>query len=319
MSNTIQWLVHSEPYVRYRTLLDLLHQPPDAAEVVAARADMLASPLIIELLSDLAAWPGETIANHKKATHLYHKLSFLADIGIQADDPGMQAIIGKIMGHISAQGVLEQPASIPVVFGGTGKDQWAWMLCDAPRLYASLLQMGVPYASLRQGLDVLAALIRDNGYPCAASPELGRFKGPGKRSDPCPYATLLMLSALLQSEDMHRPELHTGAECLLMLWEHSRDQSPYLFHMGTDFRKLKAPFIWYDILHVANVLSQMSWLHSDTRYMEIIDTIKAKQDDKGRYTPESVWTAWKAWDFSQKKQPSPWLTFAVLRILDRMI
>jgi hypothetical protein len=316
--SVMRWLLDSEPYVRYRTLLDLLGRDPDDAQVRQARTDMLHSPPIRDLLSGLEVWPGETINNHKKAGLLYHKLAFLAEVGIKADDPGVQAVLDTIMAHVSEQGVFELRENIPRAFGGTGEDMWAWLLCDAPRLYSALSKMGVPYAMIGKGLDALAALTRDNGYPCAASPKLGRFKGPGKRSDPCPYATLLMLSALLQTENKNRPELHTGAECLLSLWEHSREQSPFLFRMGTDFRKLKAPFIWYDILHVADVLSQMDWLLGDPRMLDMVNVIRSKADKDGRYTPESVWTAWKGWDFGQKKQPSPWLTFLALRILRHM-
>ena len=50
-------------------------------------------------------------------------------------------------------------------------------------------------------------------------------------------------------------EVRAGIECLLSLWENSREAHPYMFFMGTDFRKLKVPYIWYDLLHVADVLS----------------------------------------------------------------
>jgi hypothetical protein len=49
----------------------------------------------------------------------------------------------------------------------------------------------------------------------------------------------------------------------------------------------------------------------------MIAQIAAKRDENGRYTPESVWMAWKEWDFGQKRQPSPWLTLLVLRMLKR--
>jgi len=45
--------------------------------------------------------------------------------------------------------------------------------------------------------------------------------------------------------------------------------------------------------------------------------IRGKADDQGLFTPESEWKAWKGWDFSQKKQPSAWLTFLAYRILNR--
>jgi len=49
-----------------------------------------------------------------------------------------------------------------------------------------------------------------------------------------------------------------------------------------------------------------------------VANVRAKADDLGRFTPESVWKAWGEWDFGQKKTPSAWLTLITLRILKRM-
>ena len=87
--------------------------------------------------------------------------------------------------------------------------------------------------------------------------------------------------------------------------------------MGTDFIKLKAPLIWYDVLHVLDVLTQFGWLQQDPRLQELADLVRHKADAQGRYTPESMWKAWSEWDFGQKKAPSSWLTLLVLRALGR--
>lgn len=104
---------------------------------------------------------------------------------------------------------------------------------------------------------------------------------------------------------------------LLNLWKESMARHPYMFFMGTDFRKLKAPFIWYDILHVADTLSNFPQAIQNPDFISMINLIQHKADNHGRYTPESEWKAWKEWDFGQKKTPSPWLTFLALRILSR--
>jgi hypothetical protein len=88
--------------------------------------------------------------------------------------------------------------------------------------------------------------------------------------------------------------------------------------MGTDFRKLKAPLFWYDILHVLDVLSHFQWVRADKRFKQMLKIVESKADKDGRYVPESIWTAWKDWDFSQKKIPSQGLTFFVHRILKRI-
>jgi len=148
---------------------------------------------------------------------------------------------------------------------------------------------------------------------------LGKFRGPGRKDDPCPYATLVMLKMLSQLDEWKdSKEARVGAECLLNLWKKSKELHPYMFYMGTDFRKAKAPFIWYDILHVLDVLSQFEWLRNDKRIKEMVETVKSKANSEGKYSPESEWKAWKGWDFGQKKQPSRWLTFLVLRILKRI-
>jgi len=41
-------------------------------------------------------------------------------------------------------------------------------------------------------------------------------------------------------------------------------------------------------------------------------------DPQGRFSLESVWTAWKGWEFGQKKEPSRWLTLTAWRILTRL-
>jgi hypothetical protein len=91
-----------------------------------------------------------------------------------------------------------------------------------------------------------------------------------------------------------------------------------MFGIGTDFRKLKYPFIWYDILHVVDVLGRFPFVHADSRFCEMVATITAQADEEGRYTASSVYRAWKGWSFADKKKPSPWLTFLVLRIQKRI-
>jgi hypothetical protein len=109
-----------------------------------------------------------------------------------------------------------------------------------------------------------------------------------------------------------------GAESLLQLWEQRKERRPYLFAMGTDFAKLKAPVVWYDILHVLEVLTQFRHLRKDKRLLEMIDILKAKSNPEGRFTAESVWKAWSNWEFGQKKIPSFWLTLQAHKISKRI-
>lgn len=320
MNPPIDWLLEAEPWLAYRARLDLLGQPESEPQVELARQAMLADARVQALVAELAGWPGTVIASHKSAGQPFHKLTFLADLGLKAGDPGVDAIITRILEHQSAEGPFQLPTNVPEHFGGTGQEAWAWALCDAPLVVYALLKFGLQdEPAVQAAVAHLVGLVRDNGWPCAVSPELGKFRGPGRKDDPCPFANLAMLKALSAVAELRdSPASRTGAETLLSLWRESLAQHPYMFYMGTDFRKLKVPFVWYDLMHVLDVLSRFPWLRDDPRLLDMLEVLKGKADPQGRFTLESVWTAWKDWEFGQKKTPSRWLTLLAWRIVGRV-
>ncbi|MFQ6058422.1 MAG: hypothetical protein ACE5MB_06060 [Anaerolineae bacterium] len=314
------WLLESdEPWTRYRTLVDLLDRPRGDPEVQAARTEMLTHPQVQALIAE-AARPGYPLKHHNDAKHPLHKLAVLADFGLRADDPGMDEVVAAVMAHQSPEGAFQTVILVPKAFGGPGGEMWTWMLCDAPTILYALLAFGLGGdGHVQAAVEHLTNLIRENGWPCAASPDLGKFRGPGRKDDPCPYVNLIALKALARVPDLQdSPAAHTGAEMLLRHWEHQTGRKIYMFGIGTDFRKLKYPFVWYNILHMVDVLSRFPFVHADPRFREMMETITAQADGKGRYTANSMYRAWKDWSFADKKHPSPWLTFLVLRVIKRI-
>ncbi len=319
MKPPIDWLLAGEPFVAYRTRRDLLGEPEAAPDVRAARDAMLADPRVNALVQTLTGWPGKPLASHKSASQFFHVLGFLTDLGLSAEDPGMNQVVRAILAHRSDEGPFSLPTVVPTRYGGTGAEQWAWALCDAPLVVAGLARLGLQdQPAVRDAVAHLTGLVRANGWPCAVSKELGTFRGPGRKDDPCPFATLAMLRSLAEFPDLRDgAEARTGTETLLSLWADSHTRHPYMFFMGTDFRKIKAPLVWYDLLHVLDVLTRFPWLAPDPRLADMLAVLMAKADDDARFTPESVWLAWKDWEFGQKKAPSRWVTFLAWRILTR--
>ncbi len=320
MKAPLEWLMDSEPWIQYRTRLDLLRQSEHDSEVQAAHSAMLSNDQVQCLIKELSNWPGVVISSHKSAGQLVERLTFLADLGLTAKDPGMTLIMERILEHQSIEGPFQLPVNIPEHYGGSGKDSWAWALCDAPLILYALAKFGLSeYPAVKNAAGFLVGLIRENGWPCAVSKELGKFHGPGKKSDPCPYANLAMLKALSEMAEYRDSQAcHIGAETLLNCWDESAASHPYMFFMGTDFRKLKVPFVWYDLIHVLDVLSKFVWIKEDARFRDMFYILKNKADPDGRYTLESTWTAWKEWEFGQKQEPSRWLTLAAWRIINRV-
>jgi hypothetical protein len=320
MKLPVDWLLQGPAWIRYRTRIDLLGEKDSSPAAVSDRKEMLRDGQIAGVIASLEGWPGAPVKNHKQADLPYHKLAFLAEIGMRRGDPKLDGIVRKILKQMTADGIPRMPILIPKAFGGSGRAEQAWVLCDAPVLLHSLTKMGYgAEAPVRQGMRALADRARENGWPCAAAPELGRFRGPGRKDDPCPLANLLMLKVLAEDASFAKSAaVRNGLEAALSLWAARKSRKPYLFGMGTDFAKLKAPFIWYDLLHELDVLSRFPAARTDARFRQMIRLLESKADHEGRFLPESVWMAWKGWEFNNKKEPSRWITLLALRILKRV-
>lgn len=320
MEKMTDWLTSGPPWVEYRSRVDLFQEGEGSPAVQTARERLIEHPQVHAILEELASWPGAALKSHKSAGHLLHKLTFIADLGLRQGDSAVDKVIERVLAHQSDEGPFEIVMNIHPRYGGKGEDEWVWMLCDAPLTLYALVKFGLQDDTrIQTAVEHLSGMVRENGWPCVVSKKAGSFRGPGKKGDPCPYANLAMLKVLAEFDEWQNSEAtRLGVEAALTLWAERRERHPYLFYMGTDFSKLKAPLIWYDILHVTDILTRFPWARSDKRLLEMVGVIQAKADTDVRYTPESVWMAWKGWDFGQKKEPSPWLTFLVRRMLNRI-
>lgn len=308
----------SDDWLKYPILLNLCHESKE--NLVEIRNAALADSRIKRYLTDITSFHGTLVTNHKNPDLPIHKLLFLLDLGFDTKIPEIKAAIEELLTHKDEHGIYQSMTNVPKHFGGIGEDVFSWCLCDAPLLLLALLKSGKDYHEyIKPGVDHLVSLCRDNGFPCAVSPELGRFRGPGKKDDCCPYATLIMADLLSYIPEYSNSQVAgSSVKALLNLWENSLSQHPYMFYMGRDFRKMKAPSCWYDIVSVAGVLSKYEFVREDPRFLEMIKHIKDKQDKDGLITPESVYQKLKDWDFGQKKEPSPYLTYLCYQIFERL-
>ncbi|MHC1783853.1 MAG: hypothetical protein AB9891_14060 [Anaerolineaceae bacterium] len=317
----IDWLLLSdEPWTRYRTRLDLLGEGEKSPAVMADRREMVVHPKVLELMDGMKSWGAAPFTRHSDAGYPIFKLTQLAEFGLRADDPGMDEICQNVMSHQSPDGAFQSVVSIPKAFGGDGVSHWTWMICDSPTLIYALLAMGYREDSrVQRAVDHLCSLISDNGYHCVVDSALGKFRGPGKKEDPCPIANLLVLRALSHASELwNHPAVKNSAEMLLGHWTAERGKKYYLFGIGKSYRKLKAPLVWYDRLHVCDALSKFPALQKDPRLQEMTQSLFEMEDENGRFTANSMYKTWDGWSFADKKNPSPWLTFLVLRIRNRM-
>ena len=315
---TEQLLESVEPWVRHSALVALTGQGPDAPDVISARGEMLAHPAFKAVIDECVGWPGKPVTRHNDATLLMHKLAFLADWGLDASDERIGAVTGRILADSSPEGALQSLIQVPEAYGGSGAAEMGWMFCDSPLLLYSMLSFGIgDEPVVKAAVEHLVRSVSPNGWRCLNSTP--KFRGPGRREDHCPYANLLALKALSLAPVHHESEaVKLGVEAQLNHWKNRRERKYYLFGMGTDFMKLKYPHVWYDVLHVLDVLSRFPWARGDERLIEMWSSVASRQGGDGLFVPESVWMAWKGWSFAQKKTPSPSLTLRVALIAKRL-
>jgi hypothetical protein len=326
MSTQISRLIdYDEPWTRYRTLVDILDYTPYSTKVSAARGEIIRHPQIQALITRASSFGDLPIKRHNDAGHPLYALSTLADFGCTSIDPGIGQLVEMIFSHQSPEGAFQSLVNVAKSFGGSGEDEWSWMACDAPTLLYVLLSFGLgDDQRVRRAVEHLIYLVTENGYRCCVAPELGRFRGPGRKSDPCPIANVFALKAFSMLPESGNGSIKDAGqvvnqvvEMLLSHWEKRKEVKYYLFGIGSDFQKLKYPYVWYDILHVGEVLSRFEYVFADTRFQEMVAAITDQADNEGRYRAGSMYQSWKGWSFADKKNSSPWLTFLVLRILKR--
>jgi hypothetical protein len=307
---TKEWLLSSDsPYIQY-----------NAEQFFNINTDhnkLLNDPFIEENIDLLSGWNKEILKNHNSPKLLMHRLALLADLGVKADDKPIKPIIMQILENFDEKNIPQVLIELPKVFGGTGIPGMAWMLCDFPVILASLLKMGIKNNKIKSTVLKLKEFARSNGYGCISS--IPKVRGPGKKDDFCPYANLVAAKALSgDSESINSKAAELACESLLYHWETKGQKKHYLFGIGTDFQKIKYPFVWYNILHMAEVLSRFKHIHKDKRFLEMTEVITGKADENLRFKPESIYMIHKTQDFGNKKEYSRIITLAVLKILKRM-
>ncbi len=305
----------SQPWVTFNTLLHLLQKGETDSAVQQAKVRLRSHPLVVRLLEEAQQWPGYPLPYPNDAAHPLHKIALLAELGFTLADPGVDRVAHAILTYQAPEGAFLSR----VVSGylGSGPAAWAWTLCDAPTLLYALLAFGLAeHPQVRRAVDHLASQVRAKGWPC-----LGSHLATDEFSwgdNQCPYANLLALKALAHDPQRNHAVLcHSGLEAQLSHWAHRARSRIYMFGIGRRFQQLAYPYIWYNIVHVVDVLSRFPSARQDMRFHEMLAIINAKQHPNGGFTPESVWPHYAAWDFGQTTSASPWLTYQIARINQR--
>lgn len=298
----LDWLLEGPAWLSYAVEKQLLDRKPVAEPA-------LNDPAIRTLVSNLKGDQGLRALKTGKISYtnrVYWDLFFLADIGFDVDDLGLEREARTVFDLQSEDGKFIAMNDMKPDF-----------FCIPTILLSSLKRMACTDPGLDEYIRVIKKSQRlDGGWHCAQQRAVGRRL---QDSDSCPMDNLNVLMLLGQFEEYQRdPGLKGALDLLLRHWEKQNEQwRPYGFGIGTDFKRLKYPAVKYGILRVLDVLSLFPHAVESKSFQGMIDFVRRKSRD-GKYLAESVVKFYSEFDFGQKKEPSRWITFLVQRIEKRI-
>lgn len=308
---TLAWLTGAdEPWVR-RIVRDQFDAKVDEPGLDDAVCD---HGLIRDLVRRIEEpWP--VLKGHNKSDHPLNLLRLLWELGGGAVEDRVRGVLGKIFSGDSADGLpltLQSGYKLPEPIPG-------WIMCDAPLYVGLAARVGMADdPRVRRAAEAVAGLAQSDGWGCVHRLE-GFTRGPGRKGDPCPMAILDALYALAPFPDIAGcPAVAAGVDTVHKHLVFAYDHKLFMFGAGRKFWRLRYPHAWYDAASVLSVLVMVDAGREDHRTSEMARRVLETADEMGRFTPLSIYMAWKGTDFGRKKEPSPTLTARMWTILNQL-
>jgi hypothetical protein len=307
-------------------LRDLLGRPADDPELLAARADVMATgpvPAILAAQRADGGWQEPGPGYLPKYTSAVWQVTFLAQLAADGADPQVRRGCEYVLDHARAP------------YGGFSADgrNTGLIHCLEGNLCAALLDLGMAGdPRLHEALDWLARSVTGEGIAPAgdkAAPVryyLSGNCGPGfacsaNDKQPCAWGAVKIGLALGKTPAGRRtPAIERAAEATAGFLL-SQDPAVADYPMGYSDKPNRSWFqfgypIGYvtDVLQNVEALALLGYAH-DPRLEPALRLILSKQDAAGRWRMEYTYNG-KTWaDIEEKGKPSKWVTLRALRVL----
>ena len=303
-SSVIQWLLESDPSIRWQVLRDLTDAPTD--EVAAERAKVATEGWGLQLLTGQEAdgfW-GAGTSNPEWVT--LQTLLLLRDMGLDPTSEQARHAVARVRDNVTWQGVLPQDAA------WHGKPLFAGEV--EPCINGRVVTVGSYFGQDLQGIvdRLLGEQMTDGGWNCEQ--ERGSTRGSF-------HTTICVLEGLLEYE-----RATGGSPAVTAARERGQE---YLLERRL-FRRLSTGEVidpaWtqfsfptgyhYDILRGLEHLRRAG-TPPEARMAEAIDLVASRRGADGRWPLENVHPGQlDAEPGVAEGQPSRWNTLRALRVLD---
>ena len=304
----IDWLLDSDPSIRWQVLRDLSGAP--AAEVAAERARVATEGLgarLLALQADDGLWGGAAWNRGWNST--MHVLMLLRDFGVDPASREARRAVGLVRDRVTWQGCGPQECAYNTFFAGEVE----------PCINAQVAAVGAYFGQDVRGIieRLLAEQLSDGGWNCEAP----------RRSTRASFnTTICVLEALLEYEraggtarEVSEARLR-GQEYLLERRLLRRRSTGELIARdrkgGAAWTRFAFPTWWhYDVLRALDYL-RSAGVTPDERVSEAIELVASKRDGDGRWPLDTLYPGVMPaeWDESEG-QASRWNTLRALRVL----
>ena len=307
--SVIQWLLDSDPSIRWQVMRDLTGAPTD--EVAAERKRVAtegAGARLLALQSPDGRWGGAAWNRGWNST--LHVLMLLRDMGLDPASDEAHHAVGLVRDRVTWKGCGPQECDDNPFFVGELE----------PCINGQVGAVGAYFEQDIRGIvsRLLAEQLPDGGWNCEA------VNGSTRSSF---NTTICVLEALLENE-LHigsSPEVTAarlrGQEYLLERRLFHRRSTGEVIEQdrkgGSAWSRFAFPTWWhYDVLRGLEYLRRAG-VAPDERIADAIDLVESKRDGDGCWQLEVLYPGQMPVEINEgENQPSRWNTLRALRVLD---
>lgn len=312
----LEWLLNSNPWTSYNAYKYFI-KDKDKKKLEELEKALEDSPIVKSLIDDTKDWFLLPAKRHDDPKLSHYKLKTLAHLGLDIKNNHIKEIIDLAKKHRD-NGLFAIKQGLPTKGNMNVKidenfNEWHALPCDSTLITATLYQLGDRSEETLYNIGILKEKwVEETGWFCNLFFVNSQFK---KHKIPCPIAGLQALELFSQLNLEENNKIISNAFTPL---EFHRDfgKSLYYFGRSKKFWTIKYPFVWYNAFYIAYVLSKYKVFKQEQVMMDIIKWIEDNFDENMRIKATSIFRPYSNWDFGNKKEVSPWLTFLAYRILD---
>ena len=307
-SSVMQWLLDSDPSIRWQVMRDLIGAPADVVAAERARvATEGAGARLLALQETDGRWGGAAWNHGWNST--MHVLMLLRDMGLDPASDQARRAVGLVRDRVTWRGCGPRDCDDNPFFIGELE----------PCINGQVAAAGAYFGQDVRGIvdRLLTEQLPDGGWNCEA------INGSTRSSF---NTTICVLEALLEHELAVGSSLEVtaarlrGQEYLLERRLFRRRSTGEVIERdrkdGTVWTRFAFPTWWhYDVLRGLEYLRRATVL-PDERAAEAIDLVESKRDGEGRWPLETQYPGEMPVEMDEgESRPSRWNTLRALRVL----